>query len=91
MIAERSLTTINASILAIDREADARRFLREYISSLEADGEPHEIAVEVARSAVAWCFAAGMTRQRCAMWQRVIGLERADHALRDAAAAGSAR
>ena len=93
MIAERSLATINATILAIDREAEARCFLREHVSSLEADGEPHEIAVQIARSTVAWCFAAGMTREQCTMWQRVIGLarERADHALGDAAVAASAR
>lgn len=62
------------TILAIDREVDARRFLRGYVSVLEEEGEPHDMAVEIARSEVAWCFAAGMTPKRCAMWQRVIHL-----------------
>jgi hypothetical protein len=70
----RSEAALNAAILAIDREGDAHRFLREYVADLEAEGEPHDIAVEIARSTVAWCFAAGMTRERCAMWQRVIHL-----------------
>lgn len=76
MSADLSLVPLAAKVLSIDREDDARRFLRDYVASLEADGESHDFAVEIARSTVAWCFAAGMTRERCAMWERVIHLGR---------------
>ncbi|KAB2898884.1 MAG: hypothetical protein F9K40_10900 [Kofleriaceae bacterium] len=76
MTAEAPLSTINGRILSIADEEQARRFLHDYVAFLEGEGEPHDIAVEIARSEVAWCFAEGMTRQQRAMWERVIHLGR---------------
>ena len=76
MTAGAPLSTINARILSIADEQQARRFLHDYVSFLEDEGEPHDIAVEIARSEVAWCFAEGMTREHRAMWERVIHLGR---------------
>jgi hypothetical protein len=76
MTAEAPVSTINARILAIADEEQARQFLHDYVSFLEDEGEPHDIAVEIARSEVAWCFAEGMTREHRAMWERVIRLGR---------------
>ncbi len=76
MTAEAPQSTINARILSIADEEQARRFPDDHVSFLENEGEPHDIAVEFARSEVAWCFAEGMTRGRRAMWERVIRLGR---------------
>jgi len=66
---------ITAAILAIPTEVDAHRFVRGYVAFLESSGEPRDLAIEIARSAVVWSFALGMSRQRCMMWQRVIHLD----------------
>jgi hypothetical protein len=61
------------AVLAIEEEADARRFFDGHVAWLEAQPERTLPALDMARANVGWCFGEGMTPEHVAMWHRLTG------------------
>jgi hypothetical protein len=61
------------AVLAVEDEADARRFFDGYVAWLEAQPDRALPALDVARANVGWCFGEGMSPERVAMWHRLTG------------------
>jgi hypothetical protein len=61
------------AVLAVEDEADARRFFDGYVAWLEAQPDCTLPALDVARANVGWCFGEGMAPELVAMWHRLTG------------------
>jgi hypothetical protein len=66
-----SLGDLIGAIMAVDNDADARRFYDGYVVSIREVGKTKELPADVARSNIGWCFGEGMEPDRIAMWRRV--------------------